>query len=155
MSTEPIDQARPTHHAAAPAARRTSDTVMLSTFCGCDAQGQFLVMQDGQTEPVVALSTIALLPQDAGCQVVLAPQQAPGAPPVILGRLQTAASSQAATLRLDGERLVLRAERDIELRCGEASIVLTRAGKILIKGEYVLSRAKGANRIKGAYVDIN
>jgi hypothetical protein len=41
------------------------------------------------------------------------------------------------------------------LRCGESSIVLTRAGKVLIKGNYVLSRSRGANRIKGAYVDIN
>jgi hypothetical protein len=50
---------------------------------------------------------------------------------------------------------VVNAEREIELRCGEASITLTRAGKVLIKGEYVLTRAKGLNRIKGAAVSIN
>jgi hypothetical protein len=56
---------------------------------------------------------------------------------------------------MDGERIVLHADRDIELRCGNASIVLTRAGKVLIKGNYVLTRSSGANKIKGAYVDIN
>ena len=41
------------------------------------------------------------------------------------------------------------------LRCGDASITLTRAGKVLIKENYVLSRSRGCNKIKGAAVDIN
>jgi hypothetical protein len=56
---------------------------------------------------------------------------------------------------LDGERVVLSAEREISLKCGEASITLTAAGKILIRGTYVLTRSSGANRIKGATVEIN
>jgi hypothetical protein len=55
----------------------------------------------------------------------------------------------------DGEQLVLTAEREIVLRCGEASITLTRAGKILIRGTYLLSRSSGVNRIKGGSVQIN
>jgi hypothetical protein len=56
---------------------------------------------------------------------------------------------------VDGDRLVLTAEREIVLRCGKASITLTMAGKVIIAGEYVLSRATGMNRIKGAAVQIN
>ena len=43
----------------------------------------------------------------------------------------------------------------IVLRCGEASITLTRAGKVLIRGAYVLSRSSGTNRIQGGSVEIN
>jgi hypothetical protein len=55
----------------------------------------------------------------------------------------------------DREQLVLTAEREIVLRCGEASIILTRAGKVLIRGTYLLSRSSGINRIKGGSVQIN
>jgi uncharacterized protein (DUF2345 family) len=58
-------------------------------------------------------------------------------------------------VQADDERVVVTAEREIVLRCGDASITLTRAGKVLIKGTYVLSRARGYNKIKGAAVDIN
>ena len=47
------------------------------------------------------------------------------------------------------------AESEIVLRCGEASITLTRAGKVLIRGTYLLSRSSGVNRIKGGSVQIN
>lgn len=55
----------------------------------------------------------------------------------------------------DGERLVLKAEREIVLQCGKASITLTRAGKVIIRGAYVLSRSSGVNRIVGGSVQIN
>jgi hypothetical protein len=55
----------------------------------------------------------------------------------------------------DGERLVFSAEKEIVLRCGKSSITLTRAGKILIRGEYVLTRSSGVNRIQGGSVQIN
>jgi hypothetical protein len=55
----------------------------------------------------------------------------------------------------DGERLVLSAQREIELRCGKASITLTQAGKVIIRGSYVLSRSTGANCVKGASIQLN
>ncbi|MDX2148819.1 MAG: hypothetical protein SFZ23_14995 [Planctomycetota bacterium] len=55
----------------------------------------------------------------------------------------------------DDERVSLTARNEISIRCGRASITLTRAGKVLIKGAYVLSRSTGANRIKGGSVQIN
>jgi len=58
-------------------------------------------------------------------------------------------------IQVDGERRVIEAEREIVLRCGEASITLTRAGKVIIKGNYILSRSTGYNKIKGAAIDIN
>ena len=56
---------------------------------------------------------------------------------------------------MDGERLIFRANEEIVLRCGKASITLTKAGKIILRGAYVLSRSSGVNRIKGGSVQIN
>jgi hypothetical protein len=59
------------------------------------------------------------------------------------------------TVENDGERLVFEADKEIVLRCGQSSITLTRAGKILIRGAYVLTRSSGVNRIQGGSVQIN
>ena len=64
-----------------------------------------------------------------------------------------AAEPQDATV--DGKRITFEAEHEIVLRCGKSSITLTRAGKVLIKGEYVLSHSSGENRIRGASTSIN
>lgn len=55
----------------------------------------------------------------------------------------------------DGERVTLEASKEIVLRCGKSSLTLTRAGKIIIRGKYVLSDSSGVNRIQGGSVQIN
>ncbi len=88
--------------------------------------------------------------------------------PILLGLLDAppaAETSEAAVhvdaparpeeARLDGERVVLSADKEIVLKCGRASITLTRAGKVLIRGAYLLNRSSGVNRIKGGSVQIN
>jgi len=44
---------------------------------------------------------------------------------------------------------VFNAEEEIVLCYGKASITLTRAVKVLIRGAYLLNRSSGVNRIKG------
>ncbi|WP_210418749.1 DUF6484 domain-containing protein [Aliikangiella coralliicola] len=56
---------------------------------------------------------------------------------------------------IDGERVVLEGKEEITLKCGEASITLTKAGKILIRGKYLLNRSTGVNRIMGGSVQVN
>jgi hypothetical protein len=124
-------------------------------FAGCDAEGRFLVQLPDRAKPVAALSVVVLTGDEAGELVMVGLDVGGLGVPAILGRLRQRAILPALEARADGDRLVLSAERAIELRCGEASIVLTRAGKVLIRGNYVVSRSRGANRIKGAYVDIN
>lgn len=58
-------------------------------------------------------------------------------------------------IMVDGKRITLEAREEIELRCGKSSITLTKAGKVLIRGAYLLSRSSGVNRIKGGSVQIN
>lgn len=56
---------------------------------------------------------------------------------------------------IDRERVVIEAEQEIELRCGEAAIVLTRDGRILLRGAYISSHASATQRILGGAVHIN
>ena len=55
----------------------------------------------------------------------------------------------------DGRRVVVEGQDEIVLRCGEASITLRRNGRVVVRGTYVETRAKGVNRIKGGTVQIN
>jgi Domain of unknown function (DUF6484) len=126
-------------------------------FAGFDSDERFLIRSAADATPAPAASTIGLDQQDVGVEVVVVFERGDAMRPIIVGRLNRKAKPAAAGSRvtLDGDRLVLQADRQIEMRCGDSSIVLTRAGKVLIKGAYVLTRSSGANRIKGAYVDIN
>jgi hypothetical protein len=71
----------------------------------------------------------------------------------------SAASDEAPHLEVetlaDGKRVILSADREIVLRCGKASITLTRSGKIILKGTHLVSHATGVNRIRGGAVEIN
>lgn len=53
------------------------------------------------------------------------------------------------------DELVLRSNHRIVLRCGEASLTLTRDGRVLVRGKDVLSRARQRNQVTGAIVRLN
>ena len=74
---------------------------------------------------------------------------------LIAAGLISPAADPGVVVQADGQRHVITAEREIVLRCGDASITLTRAGRVIIKGRYILSRSTGYNKIKGAAIDIN
>jgi hypothetical protein len=57
--------------------------------------------------------------------------------------------------RVDGKRVVVEGQEEVVLKCGEASITLRRDGKLILRGAYVETHAKGVNRIKGGSVKIN
>lgn len=56
---------------------------------------------------------------------------------------------------MDGEKVRLEAEHDIELKCGRASITLRYDGRVEIRGTHILSASRGPNRVKGATIDLN
>lgn len=58
-------------------------------------------------------------------------------------------------VKMDGEKVVLEAEHDIELKCGRASITLRYDGRIELKGTHILSASRGPNRVKGATIALN
>jgi len=56
---------------------------------------------------------------------------------------------------VEGKRVVVRAEERIEIRCGKASLILTKEGKLLINGALVSISSDGVIRIDGGSVQIN
>jgi len=79
--------------------------------------------------------------------------------PIIIGCLREPVEQplQRATVEVeaDGRRLTVCANDQIVLRCGKASITLTKAGKVIMQGEYISQRSAGVIRIKGGCVEIN
>jgi len=140
--------------------------VMIGSLRGFAESGVPLVDFSGNraASSIEAKTTVELLEKQIGSEVVLMFEGGDPQKPIILGVMHPPAApvdssgaSQAkpVEVKLDGQQLVLSADQEIVLRCGQASITLTRAGKVLIRGAYLLSRSSGANRIKGGSVQIN
>ncbi|MFO0949494.1 MAG: DUF6484 domain-containing protein [Planctomycetota bacterium] len=83
--------------------------------------------------------------------------------PFIVGALASPAASTTVPSDPDsaGEAvslpttIVLRAEEEIVLQCGDSLVSLSRDGKLLIRGTNITSRATQTHRIKGGSVRIN
>lgn len=102
-----------------------------------------------------ARSTAKLESDHIGRQVALMFENGDPRRPLVIGLIQQPDRNPPVVAEVDRERWVLSAEREIVLKCGKASITLTKAGKIILRGAYVLSRSSGVNRIKGGSVQIN
>lgn len=169
--------------------------IVIGIFTGVNEQGQTLVsfQESASSQPVIALSTVALQQQQAGRQVALLFAEGNPQKPVIMGLIhspldamlesfevvtnegsssaennasaeqesiepednQNAEPAQVDDVYLDGQRVILEGKEEIVLKCGDASITLTKAGKILIRGKYLLNRSTGVNRIMGGSVQVN
>jgi|ERR1039458_3356951 hypothetical protein len=137
---------------------QTGWEIVVGTIVGLASPAGVLVTHSRAQSgaPMKAGTVVAISEKEVGRQAVLAFEDGDLAKPIILGLIRTAGNTVSkVTVGADGDKFVLVAEREIELRCGEASIILTRAGKVLIRGEYVLTSSAGVNRIKGGSVQIN
>jgi len=116
------------------------------------------VRMDEDAAPLCARTTVQLGDEDVGGEVVVAFDRGDTHRPLVLGRVlpaQQGDKGRAMHAQADGDRLVLSARERIVLRCGSASITLTRAGKVLIDGHFVQSRATGVNALKGGSIELN
>jgi hypothetical protein len=126
--------------------------------------GELLALSDEGATPLVrypgqsgsgavrARTSVDLQGPHIGSSVVLLFENGDADRPIVVGVLRGApgwAVDKPAQVEVDadGQRMVLR--------CGKASITLTKAGKVLIEGSYLLSRSTGVNRIKGGSVQLN
>lgn len=153
------------HEAQAPTPAAAATGALVCRLHGFDLSEQPLLsgIPDLPFEIVQARTTVPLSRAQVGAAVVVMFDQGDPRRPIVLGVLHDSAApvvpdraaERTVAVQADEQRLVLTADREIVLRCGDASITLTRAGKVLITGSYVLSRSTGYNKIKGAAVDIN
>jgi hypothetical protein len=152
------DAAAPT-----PAASARIDGVLTGMLIGFKESGAVpLVIFPGQpqTTAVAARTTVDLHGAHIGRQVVLMFDGGDPLRPIVMGCIRgesTALEQQPGQVEvdIDGERLLVTAKEQLVLRCGKASITLTKAGKVLVQGTYVSSSSAGVNRIKGGSVQLN
>ena len=135
------------------------DGVAIGVLMGFSAEQEPLIVFAGNRADtaIPARTTVALTAADIGREVALLFEGGDPSRPLVIGRILREMQPPPPTLEVlrDGERLELTAEREIVLRCGKASVTLTRAGKVLIQGAYVSSRSSGMQRLTGASVHIN
>ena len=137
---------------------------IIGVLVGFRDEGQTpLVMFPGQpgSAALEARAILDLHGAHIGRQAVLVFERGDARLPIITGVLRSRETRPlreqpgAVEIDADGERLLVSARHQLELRCGKASIVLTHEGKVLIRGAYVSSHSSGVNRIKGGSVQLN
>ena len=148
-------------------------TISLASTVAGVVVGELVAVRDGGCTPLVlypgmsgsaaiaARSVVDLHGAHIGKQILLAFDGGDPGKPIVLGLVRSADAwpldQKAGQVEVDadGERLTVTAKEELVLRCGDASITLTKAGKVLIHGSYLSSRSSGVNRIKGGSVHIN
>jgi hypothetical protein len=151
-----------------PTAATSIAGVVLGRLAGLGPQGQPMVDFTGNRmgRPLPAVATSHFTAADIGVDVALVFENGDPGRPVVIGPVVkpeaaspsadlSPAKPEAQSVTVDGERITFDAEQEIVLRCGASSITLTRAGKIILRGKYILSRSAGVNRIKGASIQLN
>jgi hypothetical protein len=134
---------------------------VIGRLVALSGSGTPLVQFPGNPAPSALPAAVAspATTKDIGRDAILLFEHGNPCYPILMGFLHqpapTISEASPVEVRLDGEQLRVTAKSELVLRCGKASITLTRAGKVLIRGAYLLSRSSGANRIKGGSVQIN
>lgn len=146
------------------AAARQMSGVVIGELIGMAEEGRIpLVLYPGQpgNAALAAQTIVDLHGAHIGRRVVLTFDNGDPLRPIVMGWLRegdglpVAEQPGQVEMDIDGERLIVSAKEQVVMRCGKASITLTKAGKVLIQGTYVLSRSSGVNRIKGGSVQVN
>ena len=120
--------------------------------------------------PIVARSLDTVRLGGKACSgelpVLLVFEHGDPAKPIIVGVVRSGAASRDESCNSSGQidssrhavigrRVALEGHEEVTLTSGKASITLTREGRISLCGVEIVSRASGANKIRGASVSIN
>lgn len=137
--------------------------VVIGIILGVDRLGNALVIfpENLGESAITARSIVSLTELPIGCEVALSFESGDPSKPIILGRMMRSTRTSHDVEKTEDEPTKLRCclesrgDRELVLRCGKASITLTRSGKIILRGTYISSRSSGVIRIKGGSVQIN
>jgi hypothetical protein len=135
-------------NALGPTAART--TILLSDAALLQAvasrQGALLVFENADPALPIVIGLLQTHEASLFAALLAPPSEAPAVKP---------SESRSGPSPLDGESVVIEGKREVVLKSGEASLTLRRDGKVVIRGAYVETYARGINRIKGGAVKIN
>jgi hypothetical protein len=151
--------------------------VIIGTLVAIDDNGQAMVdfSTNPLSTPIKALSTATVTQQQVSRQVALLFNQGDLTKPIIMGlihsplqamlenygqgneteKVELAADLNIDDVKVEGNKVTFEAQDEMIFKCGESSITLTKAGKVLIRGKYLLNRSSGVNRIMGGSVQAN
>lgn len=145
-----------------PAALRAGGTgALIGRLLALDDNGGTpLVAWPGRDAAVRARTAVDLSGDHVGRPVVLLFDDDDLSAPIVVGVIRGAGSADSGaissvTIDADDRRVVVSAKNQLVLRCGASSITLTAAGKVIIEGAYIVSRASGTNRVQGGSVQLN
>lgn len=114
--------------------------------------GLLVVRLAGHSEPIICAWLETALTAGSRLSVgdpVLVNMAQYGEMPIVMGRIGRYKPSQLQA------QVTIEAAESLVLRCGDASIDLRSDGKLLVKGDDVVLRAKGTQRIRAGTVAIN
>ncbi len=135
------------------------DGVLVGRIVTLDApDAPHVIFPHAPPEGLPARAMLPLTQADIGRDVALMFEAGNPRRPIVMGRMATAVAEEKPPVieaEVDDRRIEIEAQEQLVLRCGESSITLTRSGKIIIRGTYVLTRSSGVNRIQGGSVEIN
>ncbi|MBI3560403.1 MAG: hypothetical protein HY080_01610 [Gammaproteobacteria bacterium] len=154
--------------------------IVIGSLVALDPQGQPLVNypENPTGLPQQALSTSAITVQHIGRQVALLFAKGDPQRPVIMGLIHSPLHALIENyevsltapitpnpvglphptlddVSIDGKHVVIDAKEQIVLKCGDASITLTKEGKIVIRGKYLLNRSSGMYRLRAGSIQVN
>lgn len=177
MNDKQLDETEIVNESLASEYNIAAGEIIIGTLVGLNDNGQALVdfAQNPASEPLAAMSTTAVTQHQVTRQVALLFNQGDLKQPIIMGlihsplqamlesfgqqnvteKIELAGDLNIDDVKVEGNKVTFEAQEEMVFKCGESSITLTKAGKILIRGKYLLNRSSGVNRIMGGSVQVN
>lgn len=131
--------------------------VTIGLLIGFDGEAPLVVFPGNPHDAAAPARSLAALDYGMiGAEVALLFEDCDPRRPLIVGRIVQPARDEAApSVVRDGELVRVSAAERIELRCGRASIILDKDGRITIRGSHLSSHASASNRVRGGSVHLN
>ncbi|AZO54773.1 MAG: hypothetical protein EOS78_22225 [Mesorhizobium sp.] len=133
------------------------DGVVIGLLIGFEGGAPLVVFVGNPRDTAIAARSLTELGVSAiGSELALLFEEGDPTRPLVVGRIvDPAHKNRELQVVREGDRVVITGEERIELRCGLASIILEKDGRVTIRGSQLTSQASGTNRIRGGAVHLN
>ncbi|AMY04081.1 DUF6484 domain-containing protein [Mesorhizobium sp. M7A.F.Ca.US.005.03.2.1] len=133
------------------------DGVVIGLLIGFEGGAPLVVFVGNPRETAIAARSLTELDISAiGSELALLFEEGDPTRPLVVGRIvDPAHKNRGLKVAREGDRVVITGDERIELRCGLASIILEKNGRVTIRGSQLTSQASGTNRIRGGAVHLN